>query len=137
MSIINREEAIERLERKYIEEILYDAGIRDAVKIVKEMPSAWIPVSKAEPECPILMEHYGNKWSVYVSEKVWVTYLGYYDKKPYTSERTARFTEDGLWFWDEEHDDEQKCHAEVIAWMPMPDPADIEGDDEHEEQQTI
>lgn len=40
MSIINREDTIDRLENKYVEEILYDAGIRDAVKVVKEMPSS-------------------------------------------------------------------------------------------------
>lgn len=123
MSLINREKAIEILERKKIEEILYDTGLRDAIKAIKEMPSTWIPVEVDTPECPVLMEKYGDKWCTRVSERVWVTYLGYYDKKPYTAHRTARITEDGLWYWDEEHDrHEEKCYAEITAWMPVPSP---------------
>lgn len=71
-----------------------------------------------------LTDEHGH--TIYTSEPLLVTYLSAIDGKPTTSYETAMYNSyDDKWYWGNDEDGLKRlCLVEIIAWMPLPSPAE-------------
>ena len=141
---------MELIDRKALLEKSWDADTRcgyvqvvdvgDILESPTVDPREWIYCKDQMPDVDDDLGLYDdNNHAVYTSEPVLVTFLSYHGKKPTTSDETAIYNDnDGNWYWGNEEDGlRDVCRVEVIAWMPLPKPADIRKEDEHDRRQRI
>lgn len=109
--MIDEKKLIEELEKWKEQSVedehdqIWNNAINQCIIEVKRQPKVteWIPVEERLPK---------------VDEKVLVTYLGYFDKKPMCDSAAYR-DEFGDWLWVE---DDEHVKVKITAWMPLPEP---------------
>lgn len=89
-------------------------SLDDQIEGLKNQIIDWIPANSG-----ILPEE---------GENVQVTYLGYYDDKPYCD--GMAYLENGKWYWS---DDNEEIIVKITAWKPTGEPYREETKDKYEE----
>lgn len=83
------------------------------MKYVDSQPTVreWIPCSEELPK-----RHFNHD----VSVPVLVTYLGYFNNKPYSDNIAIYNYRYKCWKWKDYEDDD--VVVDIVAWMPLPEP---------------
>ena len=74
-------------------------NLENQIEELKEQIIDWIPVNSG-----VLPEE---------GKSVLITYLGYYDNKPYCD--GMAYLENGKWYWSDDH---KEMIVKIIAWKP-------------------